>query len=113
MCHRCQQQLTEYNYDALAYYNGLASGKRNLYGYSLIDAQLKAAGHPGIWPERVEVTDDENLINSIAMGCPFDVNEKQALLQAKNLDERFEILISLMKMSMSMNSITGSGSALS
>ena len=45
--------------DALAYYNGLASGKRNLYGYSLIDAQLKADGHPGIWPDRVDTTEND------------------------------------------------------
>jgi Lon protease-like protein len=38
------------------------------------------------------------------MGCPFDVNEKQALLQAKSLDERLDILVSLMKMSMSFSS---------
>ncbi len=79
---------------------------------SILRVYLKKFSINADW-EAIEVTDDENLINSIAMGCPFDVNEKQALLQAKNLDERFEILISLMKMSMSMNSITGSGSALS
>jgi hypothetical protein len=45
--------------DALAYYNGLASGKRNLYGYSLIDAQLKADGHPGIWPDRVDTSEND------------------------------------------------------
>ena len=47
------------------------------------------------------------------MGCPFDVNEKQALLQAKNLDERTDILISLMKISMNMSAVSGSGTALS
>ena len=45
--------------DALAYYNGLASGKRNLYGYGLIDAQLKADGHPGIWPDRVDTSEND------------------------------------------------------
>ena len=43
----------------------------------------------------------------------IDVNEKQALLQAKNLDERTDILISLMKISMNMSAISGSGTALS
>ena len=45
--------------DALAYYNGLASGKRNLYAYGLIDAQLKADGHPGIWPDRVDTSEND------------------------------------------------------
>ena len=57
--------------------------------------------------EAIEVSSDEDLVNSISMGCPFDVNEKQALLQAKSLDERLDILISLMKMSVSFSSATG------
>ena len=31
--------------------------------------------------EAIEVSSDEDLVNSISMGCPFDVNEKQALLK--------------------------------
>ena len=63
--------------------------------------------------EAIEVSSDEDLINSISMGCPFDVNEKQALLQAKSLDERVDILISLMKMSMSFSSSPGESVKLS
>ena len=45
--------------EALAYYEGLARGKRGLTTYALIDAQLKASGlHPGIWPNRKEEEDD-------------------------------------------------------
>ena len=63
--------------------------------------------------EAIEVSSDEDLVNSISMGCPFDVNEKQALLQAKSLDERLDILISLMKMSMSFSSVSGISEKLS
>ncbi|MAZ46711.1 MAG: peptidase S16 [Rickettsiales bacterium] len=63
--------------------------------------------------EAIEVSSDEDLVNSISMGCPFDVNEKQALLQAKSLDERVDILISLMKMSMSFSSVPGVSEKLS
>ena len=63
--------------------------------------------------EAIEVSNDEDLVNSISMGCPFDINEKQALLQAKDLDERIEILISLMRMAMNMNTTLDSSSALS
>ena len=63
--------------------------------------------------EAIEVSSDEDLVNSISMGCPFDVNEKQALLQAQSLDERLDILISLMKMSVSFSSATGLSEKLS
>ena len=43
---------------ALDYYQGLSLGKHGLTPYALIDAQLKAAGFPGIWPDRIEETDE-------------------------------------------------------
>jgi len=45
--------------EALQYYDGLARGKRNLYAYGLIDYQLKADGHPGIWPERTDTSEND------------------------------------------------------
>jgi len=45
--------------DAVAYYDGLAQGKRKLYGINLIDAQLKADGHPGIWPNREDLSEND------------------------------------------------------
>ena len=45
--------------EALQYYDGLARGKRNLYAYGLIDSQLKADGHPGIWPERTDTSETD------------------------------------------------------
>ena len=63
--------------------------------------------------EAIGVSSDEDLVNSISMGCPFDVNEKQALLQAKSLDERLDILVSLMKMSMSLSSVSNISEKLS
>lgn len=41
---------------------------------------------------------DEVVISSLAMGCPFEGVEKQALLECSNLEERGELLISLMEM---------------
>ncbi len=43
---------------------------------------------------------DLDLINSLAMVCPFDNAEKQALLEAKDLSQRAEILNALMAMSL-------------
>lgn len=41
----------------------------------------------------------EALVASLAMGCPFAPNEKQALLEAQNARERADCLIALMEMS--------------
>ncbi len=58
--------------------------------------------------QMLEGMTDEELINTISMCCPFDVNEKQALLEAKNLESRFEILKSLIQMSLNLNKFSDS-----
>ena len=45
--------------EALLYYEGLARGKRKLSGFGLIDAQLKLDGHPGIWPDRTDTSEND------------------------------------------------------
>lgn len=47
--------------------------------------------------KNLERADDELLINSLAMLCPFDVEDKQALLEAPRLSDRFETLQALMQ----------------
>ena len=47
--------------EAFKYYESIAHGRRGWNPHGIIDAQLKAAGHPGIWPERRLPTDDEKL----------------------------------------------------
>ena len=42
--------------------------------------------------------EDELLINSLSILCPFDQHEKQALLEAKTINERYDILLTLMEM---------------
>ena len=39
----------------------------------------------------------ESLVNSLAMGLPFDPQEKQALLQAADLAARFDVLTTLLE----------------
>jgi len=41
----------------------------------------------------------DTLVASLAMGCPFAPNEKQALLEAKTVAERAQCLMALMTMS--------------
>jgi len=43
----------------------------------------------------------DTLINSLAMICPFDATEKQALLEAPNVRDRCEILSALLQMASS------------
>jgi Lon protease-like protein len=43
-------------------------------------------------------TPDERLVNSLAMICPFEASEKQALLEAPSLTDRAEVLTALVEM---------------
>ncbi len=47
--------------------------------------------------DTLKEADDEMLINSLAMLCPFEVEEKQALLEAPDLAARRETLTALMQ----------------
>jgi Lon protease-like protein len=48
--------------------------------------------------EAVESTPDERLVNSLAMICPFDASEKQALLEAPTLEERARMMTAMIEM---------------
>jgi len=51
---------------------------------------------------------DETLVTSLAMICPFDTREKQALLEVQNMSERSKLLTSLVEMELhSSNYQTG------
>jgi Lon protease-like protein len=56
----------------------------------------------------LEKAGDELLINSLAMLCPFDVEDKQALLEAPTLTDRRETLVTLLEFALaSSGSIDG------
>lgn len=46
----------------------------------------------------VENAPAETLINTLAMVCPFDAVEKQALLEAPTVNDRYDALMTLMKL---------------
>jgi len=48
------------------------------------------------WDVLEEAT-DEKLVNSLAMSCPFDPTEKQALLEAEGLSERTRVMLALLE----------------
>jgi Lon protease-like protein len=46
----------------------------------------------------IEGAEPDMLVNSLAMVCPFDPAEKQALLEARTLEARSEALLTLMRL---------------
>jgi Lon protease-like protein len=96
----------EYEVDYHPY--SLKSSKKRKDFESLLKIFLSKISINADW-EMVETTDDENLVNMISMCCPFDVSEKQALLEAKTLDDRLEVLTSLMQMGINENKMSISG----
>lgn len=67
---------------------------------ALLDAlgpYFRARGIEANW-EAVQRTSDAMLVTTLAMVCPFDVREKQALLEAASPSERACMLIALMQM---------------
>jgi len=51
----------------------------------------------------------EQLVTSIAMICPFDPSEKQALLEAPDLSERARLLTAIVEMALITRSSDGTG----
>ena len=48
--------------------------------------------------DAIEKLDDDRLINTIAMLCPFAASEKQALLEAPNQAQRGDLLLAILEM---------------
>lgn len=58
---------------------------------------FRSRGIEANW-EAVEQTGDAMLVTTLCMVCPFDVREKQALLEAASGEERAQMLVALMQM---------------
>lgn len=56
--------------------------------------------------DALEDASDEDLVTSLAMACPFAPSEKQALLECTNLENRGNMLVSLMEMALNQPSAT-------
>jgi hypothetical protein len=65
--------------------------------FRILRAYFDSRGLDTDW-EALETTDDENLVNSLVMSCPFEASEKQILLEAANVRERNRLMTSLMEM---------------
>jgi len=58
---------------------------------------LESNGMEGDWTA-IKEAPDEPLVTWLAMGCPFDPSEKQALLEAATLAERAETMLAILRM---------------
>ncbi len=65
---------------------------------SALGTYFKANGIEPNW-NAVDKMPDDALITFLAMGCPFDASEKQALLEAEDIRRRGDILLTLLEMS--------------
>jgi len=50
------------------------------------------------WEDVISAS-DESLVTALAMMCPFNATEKQAILESQSLSERFHMLTAFMEMS--------------
>ncbi|HWT07804.1 MAG TPA: LON peptidase substrate-binding domain-containing protein [Roseomonas sp.] len=63
---------------------------------------FRARGIEANW-DAVEQSADTMLVTTLSMVCPFDVPEKQALLEAPDCAERARMLVALMRMGAAAN----------
>ena len=52
--------------------------------------------------ETLETFSDDTIIQSLSMSCPFEPSEKQLLLEAKNIENRGELFLSLVEIAISL-----------
>ena len=69
----------------------------------LLMRYLEEVGLKADW-DSIEGASAETIINSVSMSCPFDPDERQAILEAPTLSQRGETLIALMEMAIAHKS---------
>ncbi len=74
--------------------------------FTLLKKYFSVKGLKTDW-ESLREADEEIIINSLSMLCPFEVEEKQALLESKNLVERRKMINTLMEFSLHIGSKGG------
>ena len=74
---------------------------------SLLRRYFEASGLSTDW-DSLKDADEETLVNSLSMLCPYSSEEKQALLEAPSLADRRESLAALMEFSIASDGEEGS-----
>ena len=96
-CHRYRNDLST-NHEAEIPRERLLEALRGYLVLKHVDANWEA----------IEKTDDLNLVTSLAMMCPFEASEKQALLEADAVSDRADIMVTLLEMAL-LESSDGAG----
>jgi Lon protease-like protein len=103
--HIAQELALHYGYrrvapDFDAYRGDLGDDGGRIDRSRLLDAlkaYFTASSLDGDW-DSIEAAQDEQLVTSLAMACPFAASEKQALLEAKSLAERAETMTAILEL---------------
>ena len=67
--------------------------------FTIMRRYFAARGFDADW-DQIERSEDEQILNTLAMVCPFEVAEKQALLEADGMGRRADLLIAMMEMAL-------------
>jgi Lon protease-like protein len=67
--------------------------------FAVMRRYFDTQGFEADW-DQIERSDDSAILNTLAMVCPFDVAEKQALLEAEGERSRADLLIAMMEMAL-------------
>jgi len=76
--------------------------------FEILRAYFDARGLDTDW-DTLETSDNQMLVNSLVMSCPFEASEKQILLEATSVDDRNRLMVSLMEMA-TLDSFDDAGS---
>ncbi|MEC8288176.1 MAG: hypothetical protein VX007_01000, partial [Pseudomonadota bacterium] len=69
---------------------------KNYFAANQVDANWDA----------IKDTPTDQLVTALAMMCPFQPSEKQALLEASSLIDRADVMVALLEMSLAANDDT-------
>ncbi len=73
----------------------------------MLKSYLEANGLKTDW-SAIQKASNEFLINALSVMCPYGPEEKQALLEAKDLKSRADVLVALAEIELASNGSSGS-----
>ncbi|MHA1109001.1 MAG: LON peptidase substrate-binding domain-containing protein [Alphaproteobacteria bacterium] len=91
---RIGADYSNYRHDLGAAEDGEIERERLL---SALRVYFEHAGISAQW-DTIETTPNDRLVTSLAMSCPFNAGERQALLEAPDLAERTRVMVTLLEM---------------
>ena len=94
---RCEVSWAGFERDLGATENDPGFNREHFFG--LLGRYFEAEELQTDW-DSLKEADDELLINSLSMLCPFEPEDKQALLEAPSLETRRETLVTLIEFAM-------------